>query len=155
MKSVTLLAGATVLAFGTMAFADGHADVNPAVKARQSHMQLYAHNIAILGSMAQESVEYDAALAQIAADNLVALASINETTYWPEGTGNDMIEGVKALPAIWENMDDFMVKQDGMVTASAAMAGVAGTDLASVQGAIRDLGGACSACHREYRQRDD
>jgi cytochrome c556 len=155
MKSVTLLAGATVLAFGTMALADGHADVDPAVKARQSHMQLYAHNIAILGGMAQESVEYDAALAQIAADNLVALASINETTYWPEGTGNDMIEGVKALPAIWENMDDFMVKQDGMVTASAAMAGVAGTDLASVQGAIRDLGGACSACHREYRQRDD
>jgi len=52
-------------------------------------------------------------------------------------------------------MDDFMVKQDGMVTASAAMAEVAGTDLASVQGAIRDLGGACSACHREYHQRDD
>ena len=155
MKSVTLLAGATVLAFGTMALADSHADVNPAVKARQSHMQLYAHNIAILGGMAQESVEYNAALAQIAADNLVALASINETTYWPEGTGNDMIEGVKALPAIWENMDDFMVKQDGMVNASAAMAEVAGTDLASVQGAIRDLGGACSACHREYRQRDD
>ena len=66
-----------------------------------------------------------------------------------------MIEGVKALPAIWEDMDDFMVKQDGMRVASAAMAEVAGTDLASVQGAIRDLGGACSACHREYRQRDD
>jgi cytochrome c556 len=48
-----------------------------------------------------------------------------------------------------------MVKQDGMVTASAAMAEIAGTDLASVQGAIRDLGGACSACHHEYRQRDD
>jgi cytochrome c556 len=28
-----------------------------------------------------------------------------------DGNGN-MIEGVKALPAIWENMDDFMVKQE-------------------------------------------
>ena len=54
MKSITFFAGVTALAFSTMALADGHADVNPAVKARQSHMQLYAHNIAILGGMAQE-----------------------------------------------------------------------------------------------------
>jgi cytochrome c556 len=155
MKRFILLASATVLVFGTIAVADSHAEVDPAVKARQAHMQLYAHNITILGGMAQGKVEYDASLAQIAADNLAAVAGLDETTYWPEGTGNDMIEGVKALPAIWENMDDFIVKQDGMITAAAAMAEVAGTDLAAIQGAIRDLGGACSACHREYRVRDD
>ena len=151
MKFPTLFAGATAIALSTMALADGHSDVDPAVKARQAHMQLYAHNIGILGGMAQEKIEYDAALAQIAADNLAAVAALDETTYWPEGTA----EGTKALPAIWENMDDFLVKQEGLVTASAAMATVAGTDLASLQGAMRDLGGACSACHREYRQRDD
>ncbi len=155
MKPVILLAGATALALSTMALADSHAEVDPAVKARQAHMQLYTHNIAILGGMAQGNVEYDAALAQIAADNLATVATLDETTYWPEGTGNDMIEGTKALPAIWEDMDDFLAKQEGMITASAAMAEVAGTDLAAVQGAIRELGGACSACHREYRVRND
>jgi len=132
-----------------MAFADGHA-VDPAVKARQAHMQLYAHNIGILGGMAQAKIDYDADLAQIAANNLAAVASLDESTYWIEGTA----EGTKALPAIWENMDDFIVKQDGMTQAAAAMAEVAGTDLASLQGAMQDLGGACSACHREYRARN-
>ena len=150
MRSLMLVAGAATVTFGTMAFADGHAEVDPAVTARQAHMQLYTHNLGILGSMAQEKTEYDAALAQIAANNMAAVAALDETTYWIEGTA----EGTKALPAIWENMDDFAAKQDGMTTAAAAMAQVAGTDLASLQGAMGDLGGACSACHREYRQRN-
>lgn len=113
-------------------------------------MQLYSHNLAILDGMAQAKIDYDADLAQIAANNLAANASLDETTYWVEGT----TEGTKALPAIWENMDDFMAKQDGMTQAAAAMAQVAGTDLASLQSAMGELGGACSACHREYRARN-
>ncbi|MCL4133818.1 UNVERIFIED_CONTAM: hypothetical protein GTU68_021671 [Idotea baltica] len=113
-------------------------------------MQLYAHNLGIIGSMAQEKIPYDAELAGIAAANLAAVAALDETTYWIEGTA----EGTKALPAIWENMDDFMAKQNGLTQAAASMAEVAGTDLASLQGAMGDLGGACSACHREYRERN-
>lgn len=48
-----------------------------------------------------------------------------------------------------------MAKKQDMITASATMAEVAGKDLAAVRGAIRDLGGACSACHGKYRQRDN
>ena len=150
MKKIALLASTAALVFGTIAFADGHSEEDPAVTARKAHMQLYQHNIAILGGMAQERIPYDADLASIAASNLAAVAALDETTYWVEGTA----EGTKALPAIWDNMDDFMMKQDGMTQAAAAMAEVAGTDLASLQGAIRDLGGACSACHREYRERN-
>ncbi|MGJ8610581.1 MAG: c-type cytochrome [Yoonia sp.] len=153
MKSLTLLASAAVLSIGTLALADGHTDANPAVKARQSHMQLYSFNLGILGSMAQGKVDYDAAVAQNAADNLAAISSMDETNYWVEGTALDTTDGTKAQPAIWENMDDFLAKQDGIAEASAAMAAVAGTDLASLQGAMGDLGGTCSACHREYRAR--
>lgn len=149
MKTLPLFAGIAAVAFGSMALADGH-EADPAVKARQAHMQLYAHNLGILGGMAQAKIDYDAELAQIAANNLAAVASLDETTYWVDGTA----EGTKARPAIWENMDDFMAKQDGMTAAAAAMAEVAGTDLASLQGAMGDLGGACSACHREYRARN-
>lgn len=150
MKKLTLLTSLAALTLGTVAFAGGHSDQDPAVTARQAHMQLYAHNLGIIGGMAQEKIPYDAELAAIAASNLAAVAGLDETTYWPEGTS----EGTKALPAIWENMDDFMSKQDAMTQAAAAMAEVAGTDLASLQGAMGDLGGACSACHREYRARD-
>jgi len=149
MKTLSLIAGAAALTLGTMALADGHAE-DPAVVARQAHMQLYSHNIGILGGMAQGKIDYDAELAQVAADNLAAVASLDERTYWVAGTA----EGTKALPAIWENMDDFAAKQQMMTDASAAMAGVAGTDLASLQWAMGDLGGACSACHREYRARN-
>ncbi|MBT8410361.1 MAG: cytochrome c [Octadecabacter sp.] len=154
MKTLKIVAATTLtaaIALSSMAFAEGHEDLDPAVKARQAHMQLYAHNLGILGGMAQEKIPYDSALANIAASNLAALANLDEVTYWTEGT----VEGSRALPAIWENMDDFMDKQDGMAAAADTMVGLAGVDLATLQGGMRDLGGACSACHREYRQRDE
>ena len=150
MKKTALMIGAVALTLGTLAFADeGHEGQDPSVVARKSHMQLYAHNLGILGGMAQGKIDYDAQAAQNAADNMVALAGMEQGTYWPEGTA----EGTKALPAIWENLDDFLDKEDGLHTASLAAAEVAGTDLESLQGAMAGLGGACSACHREYRAR--
>lgn len=141
---------AAAMTIGLSGAVQAQDDLDPAVKARQSHMQLYAHNLGILGGMAQERIPYDSALAQIAATNLAAIAALDQTTYWPEGTA----EGSRALPAIWDNMDDFMQKQVGLTNAAQAMAGLAGVDLAGLQSGMGDLGGSCSACHREYRQRD-
>lgn len=154
MKTLTILATTAAIAIGTFAFADGHADVNPAVKARQAHMQLYAHNLGILGGMAQAKIDYDAGAAQNAANNLVALVNMNQMTYWPIGTDNASIEGTKARPELWENFDNVMAISADFQSAADAMAAAAGTDLASLQGAMAGLGGACSACHREYRARE-
>ena len=154
MKTLSLIAGAAALTLGSMAIADGHADVDPAVKARQAHMQLYAHKLGVLGGMAQGKIDYDAATAQAAADNMVALGAINQTSYWPAGTDTDSIEGTKTLPALWDNLDNVMAINADFVAAADAMSAAAGTDLASLQAAIGALGGTCSACHREYRQRN-
>ncbi len=155
MKFIALLASAAAICVGTLASADSHAEVTPAVKARQSHMQLYAHNLGILGGMAQGKMDYNAEAASAAASNLSALANLNQASYWPEGTDNATIEGTKALPAIWADFPGVMEVSAGLVEATAAMNDVAGTDLASLQGAMGPLGDACSACHREYRQRDN
>lgn len=155
MKTLSLFAGVAAVTLTTMAFADGHEDVNPAVKARQAHMQLYAHNLGILGGMAQGKIDYDTDAAAAAASNLSALVALNQASYWPAGTDNATIEGTKALPSIWSDFDGVMEVSAGMTEAAAAMDAVAGTDLASLQGAMQALGGACSACHREYRQRDE
>ncbi|EAR51014.1 cytochrome c-554 [Oceanicola granulosus HTCC2516] len=130
-------------------------DAEAAIKARQSHMTLYAHNLGIIGAMAQGNMAYDAEMAAQAASDLNALAVLSQQAYWPEGSSNaDGVE-TKALPAIWEDMDDFHSKMDALHEATMAMEGAAGESLEALQGQMQALGGACGGCHREYRQRDD
>lgn len=122
------------------------------IEARQGQFKLLAFNLGPLVGMAQGNVDYDAEKAQIAADNLVALASLNQDRLWPAGSGNDALEGTRALPAIWENTDDFLAKAADLREAALAMQQAAGTDLNALRGALRGLGGACSSCHEGYRQ---
>ncbi|MDX5401691.1 MAG: cytochrome c [Rhodobacterales bacterium] len=122
-----------------------------ATKARQAQMQLYAFNLGLLGGMAKGEVPYDATAAAAAAGNLSALAQMDQSRLWPEGSDEMGVDGSKALPALWENLPDVMSKGSDLVTAAAAMETAAGTDLASLQAAMGALGGACGACHKAYR----
>ncbi|MCF7698518.1 c-type cytochrome [Loktanella sp. M215] len=150
----TVLAGTALMA--TAAFAASHMDpaAEKAVKARQSHMTLYSFNIATLGGMAQDKMPYDAEAAGRAATNLAALASIDQTGYWVEGTDAGTIEGTKAKAEIWSNMADFEEHEQTLATATAALAEVAGTDLDSLKAAFGDVGKACGSCHEDYRVSD-
>ena len=122
-----------------------------AVKARQSHMGLYSFNLGQLGAMAQGNVSFDAAVAQAAADNLVLLSSANQMAYWPAGTERGTFAGEsRALPALWENMEDVIAKSGALNAGALAMQAAAGT-LEGVQGAMGGIGGACGACHEAYR----
>ena len=147
IRSLTLLTAGAV-AIGTMVLAQSAED---AVKARQAHMTLLAGNLGVLGGMARGNADYDAELAQAAADNLVALSSIDQRFYWPEGSSNAEIEGTKALPAIWEQPDEFAGHIADLLAASEAMAAAAGTGLEGLTGAMGGLGGACGACHQTFR----
>jgi len=102
MKKIAFCVAGIAVATST-AFAASHIDpaVAGAIKARQAHMQLYAHNIGVLGAMAQDKAPYDAEAASAAASNIVALSQLSQRTYWPEGSDNTAIESTKALPAIW------------------------------------------------------
>lgn len=147
------LAGAvTALAITASGAAIAQDTVPAAVKARQSHMQLNAYNLGILGGMAKGAVAYDAEAASAAASNLATLATMNTSSYWAPGTSTDDIVGTKALPAIWEEGSDIGAKAAALATAAAAMAEAAGTDLAALQGAMGPLGGACGSCHKAYRE---
>lgn len=146
---------ALVVALGASAvMADGHSKaLMGAVKARQGQMQLYAHNLGVLGAMAKGDVAYDAAAAQAAADNLVAVSGLNAMTMWPQGSDNESIEGSRAKAEIWSNFPDVAAKGAALSEAAVAMAAGAGTDLASLQAAMGPLGGACGACHKAYRSK--
>lgn len=123
-----------------------------AIGARKAQFQLFAFNLGVLGSMAQGRIDYDAEAAQNAADHLYHLTRVYNPALWPEGSDNASVgDTTRALPAIWENLEDFAGRFAALQTGAEAMQAVAGTDLASVQGALGAVGGACAACHDNYR----
>lgn len=128
---------------------------NPAVKARTSIMQLYAFNLGTLGGMAKGETEYNAEAATRAANNLVVLTQIDQSAMWPAGSDNVSDPSTRALPAIWENFPDVGAKGQAMADAAVAMQAAAGQNVEALKGAMGNLGGACSACHKAYRAPED
>ncbi|MGI1663287.1 c-type cytochrome [Palleronia sp. KMU-117] len=119
--------------------------------ARQGQFDILALNIGVLGGMARGNTPYDAAMAQQAADNIVAVSRIAQTFNWPEGSDNMSIEGTRALPAIWDNLDDVVAKWAALGTAAEGLAAVAGTGQEALGPALGAVGGTCQACHEAYR----
>lgn len=153
----TIIAGLALvgISVGALANADGHISaeqIEGAIKARQAQMQLYAFNLGTLGGMAKGEIDYDAATAAAAANNLAALAQLDQSSYWLPGSDSDSVEGSRALPAIWEDGAKVGEVAGAFVEAALAMQEVAGTDLAALQGAMGPLGQSCGGCHKPFRQ---
>ncbi|MBV1866385.1 MAG: cytochrome c [Marinosulfonomonas sp.] len=149
IKKITFAAVGLALAT-TAVFAESPHD--GAIAARKAHMQLYGHNLGILGGMAKGAIEYDADAASAAATNLATLTKMSQGSYWPQGSEAGAVEGSRALGALWQNFPDVGAKSGEMAAAAAAMETAAGGGLDALRGAIGGVGGACGACHKAYRQ---
>ena len=147
---LTTVVGMTIALAGA-AHAGGH-EGNPAVKARQAHMQLYGFNLGILGAMAKGEAEYNADAAQAAADRLASLATMNQWAYWTPGTSTEELGSeTRALPAIWQDGSKAGEIGGQMAEAAVALAAVASDGQAALGPALGPVGGACGACHKAYR----
>lgn len=154
MKKLAMIATAVAVT-ATGVLAGGHAGPFDApVTARQSHMKLYGFNLYAIVGMAQGRSDYDAEVAQAAADSLVSLTQVNQMRYWPQGSDNSAIEGTKALPEIWQNFPDVMEKIGAVNEAALALQAVASDGLDAAGPAAIAANDACNACHRNYRARD-
>ncbi len=140
------------LALGAAIAFPAMADNDPAVETRQGQFKLFVHNFGVLGSMAQGRIDYDADLAQTAADNLFHLTRHDQSRLWPEGTDSMSIDGTRAKPEIWDNLDDFVAKFVALQDAAETLQGAAGQGLDTMQGAFGPTAGTCQACHQEYRE---
>jgi cytochrome c556 len=154
MNRVTRLLSVSLAAVVVAGFALAQTALEPmaAHEAREAHMKQYGANIGILGGMAQGQTAYDAVAAQAAADKLVELTMVDQSTWWPVGSSSDDIPDSRVLPIAWDQMDDMVVKHEALGAAALAMQTAAGVDLASLQGAMAALGGACGSCHETYRK---
>ncbi|MES2436313.1 MAG: cytochrome c [Pseudomonadota bacterium] len=142
---------AALTAFGVYA-QDAEDPFADAVETRHGLMLQMASDLGTLGGMAKGEVAYDKAAASKAAANVVAIASVISMAQFPAGSETGKSADSYALADIWAKQDDFLTKIADLNNAAAMMQTAAATDGDAIKASMAQLGGACSTCHKAYRQ---
>ena len=95
-------------------------------------------------------------IAQIqAAAAVVPKESATMLDWFPTATGPESGVKTEALPAIWNNKEDFNGKVAALQDTAAKLDSAAQTgDIAAISAAFQTTGGTCKACHDKYRMDD-
>lgn len=145
-----ILATAAVLAMLPLAaFSDAAED---AVQARQGYFKLLGANMGALQAMAQGNAEYNEDEAVVYAQNLVTLSEYNATPLFMAGTSTADRSDTRALPDIWDNLDDFGAKYAALAEAVTGAPEAVRGGAANIGPVLQQAGLACRACHDDYRQ---
>jgi cytochrome c556 len=151
-RKATLSALCIAALVATGAYAQGAGDA--AVKARQGQFNVILLNLMTLGGMARGRVDFDAEVAQSAADSLVAVSMIHQSALWPEGTDHESYSGTtRAMPSIWTDREDFLAKFEAFGVAAKGLQANAGS-LDGIRANMGPLGASCGACHEVHRTPD-
>lgn len=119
---------------------------------RQSYFYLLAANFGPIGDMLKGKRPWDEAQLQAFANDLASVAGADVTRAFAPGSDKGT---TRARPEIWENMDDFKAKFSDLQEAAMALkAAAASGEKSAVGAAANELGGACKACHDEYKSKD-
>ena len=130
------------------------ADVEDIIEARQAFMQVYKFNIGLVGAMAKGEVEYNAEIAQNAANNLLALSKMKNGPMWPQGSSKadpGLKEKTNALPETWTTWPKVSERHADLTSALEDFVKVAGKDLNSLRGGMKSVGDGCKGCHKDFR----
>lgn len=118
-------------------------------------MQVVLFNARPLFGMIQGKVKYDAKKAQSAANNLKALAAMNNAAMWPKGSNNTAKKGkTRALPAMWEKGSKVGEISKAWKAAVVDLAASAGDGLDKLKPKVAAMSKECSSCHKAYRAKD-
>ena len=143
--TIALIAAATLATGITAANAGGAEDI----KYRQNNYKAIGGHMGAIGAILKGEVAHKDQLS-VHADAIAAIAA-NAETLFPAGSGPDAGE-TRALPVIWTDTAEFQKVVDGFKAAAANAAAVAKTgDMAAMGDAVKQLGGACGACHKTFR----
>lgn len=146
---------AAALALPTLAAAQSAEDAaKAALEGRQGYMTLLGINMGQLSGMAKGEIAYDEAQASRAATNIVALTQYHVPPLFIDGTSSEDADDSDALPAIWQNPDDFAAKFAALGEAAAGSPEAVMGGQANIGPVVQKLGGACKACHDDYRKDD-
>ena len=111
---------------------------------RSKLMQNIRLEFSVLARMSREKIEFDENLAESARLNLLKLAASTPAIF----EDDDLPINSEALPAIWENWDDFVSKSEDL---EFVLEGVDTSTLTDLRSSLGNVGAACGSCHQKYR----
>ena len=150
-RSVLSALTALLIALVAVSIASAETSDEDAIKYRQAVMGSMAAHIEILSMMAFNKVEPNEFYQSHA--EALANATAELKVLFPEGSGQGETD---ALPAIWENPDDFnAVRSTAGQTFAALRDAVAGGDRKAVTSAFAAAGKSCKGCHEKFREEHD
>src|SRR6056297_1039940 len=124
-----------------------------AVETRQSVLHLMGWNMAPLGAMARDRIDFDAERVATNAGRLLALSRMLSDAFAADTRGNAV--DTEALDVIWEQPDEFAAKIQANIDAASALVDVAAAgDEGAMREAIGRLGSTCGSCHDDFRADD-
>ena len=147
------LSFAALLAAGGL-FLVAAVDHHVAIPARQMGMKQVGRTFKGINDQLHASTPDAKALA----DGSATLAQLARKvpSWFPAGSGPDTGVKTAAKPDIWTNQADFKAKAAALQTATRALAGAAkhSSDPAVLTPFVRQVGGACKACHDAYKVKE-
>ena len=134
-----LLIGVSFMLSGSILFAENSGYVE-----RSKLMQNIRLEFSVLARMSREKIEFDESLATSSRLNLLRFAASTPAIF----EDDDLPINSEALPAIWENWDDFVSKSEDL---EFALEGVDTSTLIDLRASLGNVGAACGSCHQKYR----
>ncbi|MEM6385644.1 MAG: cytochrome c [Pseudomonadota bacterium] len=120
---------------------------NPAVMARMHGMKDIAKELKVLGRMANGATAFDQTTAKTALVSMARHAGEAPTLF--EAPEDDPKS--EALPAIWEDFEDFTNKAIELETIASNLASSV-TSLDDLAPGLQKLAANCKSCHTAYRE---
>lgn len=148
MLKVAVAAGAVILVIGAAAAAS--VSENP-IQSRQNLMKNVGAAMGVAGNMVRGDTEFEPRAAQLAMRTINS-SIIGLVELLPEGSH---VGDTRALPAIWENMDDVLTKAESLRMATQMAIDAEPQDLDSFRPLFAEVGENCRACHELYRRPDE
>jgi cytochrome c556 len=149
MQRLHLAAFALASAAFTMPAAAQWQKPEDAIKYRQSAFTVMANHFGRIGAMAAGRVPFDA---KAAADNAAIALTMSQLPFVAFTEGSDKGMPNRAKPEVWKDAAKFKAAmekmQAEMVKLDAAAKGGKFDDVKAAAGAV---GGACKACHDDFR----
>ncbi|HBO13832.1 MAG TPA: cytochrome C [Halieaceae bacterium] len=149
----TLAAAAVAASVAAAPLVSAHLDSDePLQSYRKSYFTLVAMNFGPIADMVKGDIPWDLEMLEGWADDLEDVTELNLLRGFAPGSDKGT---TRAKPAIWDNMDDFEAKLADLREAAEALDEAAeGGDRAAIAEAVKATGGACKACHDEYKSKD-
>ncbi|MDN7123888.1 c-type cytochrome [Pseudidiomarina terrestris] len=146
----TSLIVAATLASATVVAQHAFNDADKAVEYRQKALSVMQNNFAYMGDMLKGDMPFDLSIFNERAEVVAKMASVPWVGFAQEGAMPGA--NTDALPAIWDNWEDFQERAQQLQTDADNLLAAARTgDQQQMRDAFMTTAKSCKGCHDQYK----